>query len=166
MFMCKPEKNKKQSTATIIIFILIALIFAILSAISPAYKWFFQLLFIAATAVVIFVLTRYTMAQWIYRVEGSTFEVIKQSGSKSTTVCSLELAESLLLIAEVSFRRGVDKDKYDGVIHKQFNYCQNLNADAYCYVFKFQDRNFVMRFEPNEAFIQLLNEAIAESKKK
>lgn len=166
MFMCKPEKNKKQSIAVVIIFSLTAVMFTVLWILMPSYRWVYQLLSVFAIIYVINVLSRYTMAQWIYRVEAGSLIIIKQLGTKSTTVCTLDLSESLLLINEMAFREGKGKDKYNGVIHKQFNYCQNLCCSCYCYVFKFQDKNYLIKFEPNELFVKMLNDAIAESKKK
>ncbi len=166
MFMCKPEKNKKQSIAVVIIFSLTAVVFAMLSITMPSYKWVYQLLFVFVIVYVITVLTRHTMAQWIYSVEAGSLIIVKQLGTRTTTVCTLELSESLLLINETAFKEGKEKDKYNGVIHKQFNYCQNMCCGCYCYVFKFQDKNYMLKFEPNELFVKMLNDEIAAAKKK
>ncbi|HPE95708.1 MAG TPA: hypothetical protein PLT66_06565, partial [Bacillota bacterium] len=115
--MCKPEKNKKQSIAVVIIFSLTAVVFAMLSITMPSYKWVYQLLFVFVIVYVITVLTRHTMAQWIYSVEAGSLIIVKQLGTRTTTVCTLELSESLLLINETAFKEGKEKDKDSGVIH-------------------------------------------------
>lgn len=166
MFLCKPEKNVRQSVMLIVIISLIAAAFALLSVTAPAYRWIYQLLFCVAVTAVVLILTRNTMTQWIYGVEGTSFTILKQLGSKTTKICDLDLEQSLLLIDEASFLAGKEKDKYAGVIHKRLNYCQNINSPCYCYVFVFQEKNYLIKFEPNEVFVKILNDAIASSKKK
>lgn len=165
MIMCKPEKNKKQSICILAIMILAAALFYCLISIIPAFKWLFQLAFLISAVVCINFIINHSMTQWIYQLSESDFTVIKQTGAKQVTVCSLALSESVLLISEAQYKATNEKTKHPN-IRSRFNYCQNVNMGAYIYICKFRDNETLIKFEPNEIFVSAMNDAISNAKGK
>lgn len=163
--MCRPEKNKKQTICIIAILILALALMYCLSTILPMYKWIFQLAFLICAVLCFNFIINHSMTQWIYQLSESDFTVIKQTGNRQTTVCSLALSESVLLVSESSYKQSGEKTKHPN-IRSRFNFCQNVNTGAYIYVCKFRDYETLIKFEPNEIFVSAMLNAISNAKGK
>lgn len=163
MIMCKPEKNKKQTICIIAVLILVAVLMYCMTTIIPAFKWFFQLAFLVSLVICLNYFINHSMTQWIYQLSESDFTVIKQTGAKQITVCSLALSESVLLISEAKYKETNEKAKHPN-IRSRFNYCQNVNTGSYIYICKFRDDETLIKFEPNEIFVSAMNDAISNAK--
>lgn len=165
MIMCKPEKNKLQTIVVIIVLALCGGLMFCLSVIVPNVKWLFQLAFLISAVLCLNFVINHSMTQWIYRLSNEDLSIIKQTGNKSVTVCSLALSESILLISEAAFREKNEGKKHPNITHR-FNYCQNVNTGAYVYICKFRDGEALLKFEPNEIFVSAMLDAIANAKGK
>lgn len=161
--MCKPEKNRKQTICVIAILVLAGVLLYCLMTLLPLFKWAFQLGFLITVVFCLNFIINHSMTQWIYQLSESDFTVIKQTGNKQITVCSLALSESVLLVSEAQYKATNEKAKHPN-IRSRFNYCQNVNVGAYIYICKFRDDETFIKFEPNEIFVAAMNDAITKSK--
>lgn len=165
MIMCKPEKNKKQTVCIIAVLGLAGVLIYCLMNLIPGFKWLFQLAFLIVAVLCLNFIINHSMTQWIYQLSESDFTVIKQTGAKQITVCSLALSESVLLISDAQYKATNEKSKHPN-IRSRFNYCQNVNMGAYIYICKFRDNETLIKFEPNEIFVSAMNDAISNAKGK
>ncbi len=165
MIMCKPEKNKKQTICIIAVLILVAALMYCMTTIIPAFKWLFQLAFLVSLVICLNYFINHSMTQYIYRLSESDFTVIKQTGTKEVTVCSLALSESVLLVSEAKYKETNERSKHPNIASR-FNYCQNVNTGAYIYICNFRNNETLIKFEPNEIFVSAMLEAISKSKGK
>lgn len=163
--MCKPEKNKKQTICIIAILVLAAVLMYCMMTLIPAFKWLFQLAFLLSAVLCLNFIINHSMTQWIYQLSESDFTVIKQTGARQITVCSLALSESVLLMSDEQYRSSNEKAKHQD-IKSRFNFCQNVNTGSYIYICKFRDNETLIKFEPNEIFVSAMNDAISNAKGK
>ncbi|HBL84470.1 MAG: hypothetical protein A2Y17_10105 [Clostridiales bacterium GWF2_38_85] len=164
MILCKPERNSKNTYCVIFVFSLLGISMWIFSSTFQYLKWVFQLILILSAVAAIYLIIRYTMTQYVYQLSLTDLIITKTVGNKTTTVCSLDLAESKLLVSKQAFyEKNMEKDV--GYIHNKFNFCQNLNCECYYYIYSFRDKNYLIKFEPNEVFVRAMKENIGNIKK-
>ena len=63
-----------------------------MTSLIPMFKWMFQLAFFVSLVICLNFFINHSMTQWIYQLSESDFTVIKQTGTKQITVCSLALS--------------------------------------------------------------------------
>lgn len=160
MYKYKPERNIRQ-----VILLMAGCIAGLIAIFTLSIYWESQggiLRFIGflCAALAIYVVIRFTMTEMEYAVEGNTFVVAKVVGNKRTVQGVLDLADTVALVTKEEYRaQGLNKN------YAAFcNYSQNIGGKHWYYVFAFSGRNAVIEFEPNEAFVAIMRDAIDKAK--
>lgn len=136
-----------------------ALALFLLSATVNNYMWAYQLagLFLAIIAVQVF--TTNVQSDYIYRADEHDIKVYRVTGKKSLCVCSLSYEESLSEIVTADY---FNEHKNEFPKNKlAVNYCKNIFPEEYClYFFNFNGKVNKMKFEPDNTFVNYMNEKI------
>lgn len=102
---------------------------------------------------------KYVGSDYVYEASENSLRIYKITGKKSICVCSLDYEMSLseIVTADKYLEEKSKYPKYDFNV----NYCKNLSPDKYCvYFFWFKEKRCMAKFEPDEVFVQYVNEKI------
>lgn len=160
MYKYKPERNVKQVTL-----LMAGCIIGLLSIFALSIYWESQsgiLRFIGflCAALAIYVVIRFTMTEMEYAVEGNSFVIAKTVGNKRTVQGVLDLADTVALVTKEEYRaQGLNKN-----LSTICNYSQNIGGKHWFYVFEFSGKRAVVEFEPSDAFVAIMKDAIDKAK--
>ena len=108
---------------------------------------------IIATAA-IQVTTRFIMCGYIYILDKTDFIIVRASGAKSVRVCDINLETAIAIIEPEKNKKTADVEKQFGRKTIKMNFCQNLFSDKiYSYIFEYDGKKSLIRFEGDENFI-------------
>lgn len=155
----RPKQKTPKTAAFAAICAAFAVMFFYTSTKISEYRIFYQLpaLVLAVAALQIFI--KYMAHDYLYLADETDLKIYKISGNKSICVCSLNYEESISGIIDNNFYKD-NKNKFPKT-NLAFNYCKNLFPDKYClYFFNFNNKTAVLKFEPDKAFTDYINEKI------
>ena len=136
-----------------------AMLLIVLSGIFDSYGGLYQISAIILGVVSIELYMKYVGSDYVYEITEESFRIYKITGKKSICVSSLDY--------EMSLTEVVSKDVYlsEKENYKKYNFnvnfCKNISPDEYyIYFFEFNEKKCMMKFEPDDVFVNLLNEKI------
>ncbi len=160
MYICKPERNVKQTRILLFtcIFVTLSLFFA--STVVPKFHSFVEFCGFAALAVSILLIVRYSLTEFEYAVGNGDFSVTKIVGNKRTVVCVIALESAVGLYTQRDYDHLPSSEK--AIIKYSLN--QNMGADCHVFLCVFNGKRTMVRFEPNNAFAAIVRDEIRKSK--
>ncbi len=135
-----PKKNTNKLTMITAFLLMGAAVIFLVTMLceNMPYRWMLQLLSIGMLGVMIFIVTRYIMKNFVYTVqrteEGDDFTVTELQGRRSVTVCRIGMSsvEQVTVVerndrhADMMLKNTVKAQK-----RKMFDYCADLISDKY-----------------------------------
>ncbi len=115
-----------------------------------------QGLFFVCCVVAIYLMTRYMMRTFTYRIRGEdpVFEVVSTTGRRRTTLCRLSIRQMFALRLYAK-----EDDAKKGTQH--YSYCTLTNPPvSYLLFFKEEGRTVTIRVEIEGEFLHLMKEAV------
>lgn len=161
MFICKPERNALQTKILIAVCALVTLGLFAASALIVEYGSLLNFAGFAALAVSILLVVRYCMTEFEYSVDNDAFGVVKTVGTRKQAICSLALDKSCELI-KMSEYKLLPREK-KAIIKYSLN--QNIKAESYVFLCVFNGKRTMVEFEPNDKFVAIVREKIANAAK-
>ena len=102
---------------------------------------------------------KYVASDYVYDASDDSFKVYKITGKKSICVSSLDYEMSLSVVVP-SAKYLSDKQKYPKT-NFNVNLCKNFAPKHYCvYFFEFNGKKSMLKFEPDEIFVNYINKKI------
>ena len=147
-----PKKEIKNAAVFSGIFIFATAALWIISVFVSNFKAIYLFSGVITATAAIQITMRFIMSGYIYILDKMDFIVFRANGKKSVQVCKISLENSIAV---------ADKNKKMSDIEKQFgkmavkiNLCQNLfSHKAYSYIFNFDGKKSLIKFEGDEKFI-------------
>ena len=156
MYKCKPERNAVQAVLLLGGSILLTVGLFALGILWEQYRGVINLIAMLVAAVAIYIIIRFTMTEMEYTVADGTFSITKIVGSKRTEQGSLDLASTIDLVTKEEYlEKGYGKGQ-----RYFYNYAQNIGGKHWYYVCEFAGKRAVIEFEPNDAFVAILQSEI------
>ena len=161
----RPKSQGNKEKLLSLLFALFAVLLIITSGIINRFGGLYQISAIVFGVVSIEFYLKYVGSDYIYDAADDYFRVYKVTGKKSICVSSLDYEMSLSLVVNKSEYEN-DREKFPKV-NFNVNLCKNLAPKEYSvYFFRFNGKNCMMKFEPDEAFARYLNNKISASLEK
>jgi hypothetical protein len=101
------------------------------------------------------------LTEFEYAVGGGDFNIIKIVGNKRQVICNVALETAVCLIEKRDYDHLPSSEK--AIIKYSLN--QNMKANSYVFLCDFNGKRAMIEFEPNEAFVSIMKNEIAISKK-
>ncbi len=133
-----------------------AIILFALSGFVNKFEIVYQLssLIIAMISVQLYI--KYVGSDYVYEATDKELKIYKINGKKSICVCCLDYEGSLTNVIDSRefFENKQNYKKYNFCV----NYMKNINPQNYfVYMFEFNSKITLMKFEPDEVFVTFLN---------
>jgi len=160
----RPKTRTGKEKAISIIGAVFSIILFALSGVVTYYKFAYQITALLLAVVAVEIYMKYVASDYVYDANESVFRVYRVNGKKSICVCSLDYNGSVTKVIRSSEFEAHKKDypKFNFCV----NYCKNLfPKDYYVYMFEFNGKRSLMKFEPDEIFVGYLNSAVGEALK-
>lgn len=158
-----PKKDKKASLTALLAAIFSVLCFAFSSFMNAPVVY--QLTGLVLAVVALQVYMKFVQSSYVYEVTENDLRIHKTTGKKSMTVCSMSLEESLTGVLSAAYAAKNAAKLPKNTI--SLNFCQNLFCEDFAvYYFNFNGRVAKLKFEPDAAFAESVNKAIAAAKKR
>ncbi|MGN1121443.1 MAG: hypothetical protein ACI4RV_03675 [Eubacteriales bacterium] len=119
----------------------------------------YQVAALAAAIVALEVYLKYVGSDYLYTADDKDLKIYKITGKKSICVCSLNYEESASAVVSSAYV-SAHSEKFPK--HQiALNYCKNLFPQEYSlYFFNFNGKPARLKFEPDKAFTDYLNQKI------
>lgn len=159
-YMPKSKSNKEKLISALTAFSAVILI--LVSEITSKFGGLYQISAIILGVVSIEFYLKYVGSNYIYEAADDFFKVYKVTGKKSICVSSLdyEMSLSLIVNSDVYEKNGDNYPKTNFNV----NLCKNLSPDQYCvYFFEFNGKKCMMKFEPDDIFVNYMNNKISSA---
>ncbi len=158
----KPVSKSKKEKIIALLCALAAASLIIASGIINRFGGLYQISAIILGVVSIEFYLKYVGSDYIYDAADDYFKVYKITGKRSICVSSLDYEMSLSHVVSVK-EYNENKDKFP-VTNFNVNLCKNLAPEDYCvYFFEFNGKKCMMKFEPDEAFSNYINNKISDA---
>ena len=157
-----PKKDKKASLTALLAAIFSVLCFAFSSFMTAPVAYQLTGLVLAVAALQVYM--KFVQSGYVYEVTENDLRVHKITGKKSTTVCSMSLEESLTGVLSAAYAAKNAAKLPKNTI--SLNFCPNLFCEDFAVYFNFNGRVAKLKFEPDAAFAESVNKAIAAAKKR
>ena len=158
----KPKSKTNKERLISLLTAACAVILIIVSGITGRFGGLYQISAIVLGVVSIELYLKYVGSDYIYDADDDYFKVYKITGKKSICVSSLDY--------EMSISRVVDAKEYESnkenypKVSFNVNLCKNLAPSEYCvYFFEFNGKKCMMKFEPDDVFVDYINEKISSA---
>lgn len=162
MYKCKPERNAKQALLLVLCLSAFSCAGFLLATLVPeSYRLITQLISILFLVMSVIIVIRYTVTELEYSVTEDTFAITEITGKRVTGTLSIPLESVVALVDKEEFLHSKDLCK----VCAKLNKCQNIKAKSFVLVYELNGRRRMLEFEPNAAFVKLVNEAIENIKK-
>lgn len=161
MYKYKPERNARQALILIICLSLLTCTGFFIASLLETYRMFAQLVAVLLLAISIMMVIRYTITEIEYSVSAGTFGISKTIGNKTTPLCSLDLTTAIALVDKNTYEHSTEFSD----VSIKFNYCQNIKAQSFVFVYEFNGKKGMIEFEPNTVFVKIMKDAIKKAKK-
>jgi len=127
------------------------------------FRLIYQLSGVVTATIAVQITTRFIISGYIYILDKTDFIIVRANGKKSVRVCNISL-ETAVGISE-SNKKFAEIEKQFGKIDARLNYCQNLFPDkTYSYIFDFNDKKTLIKFECDKFFIAEMKRRIEYAK--
>ncbi len=156
-----PQKDKRAQLLSLICIVAAVALYYTSSLVS-AFIIVYQ---ITALVLMIFgveILLKYVMSNYEYEATENDLRIYKMTGRKTQCVCSLAYSESL---SAVLTAREYEQSKASYPATKlAVNHCKNIFPREYAvYLFNFNGKPSLLKFEPDAAFVSYVNDRIRQS---
>lgn len=127
-----------------------------------SYKWAFQIAILIFSIVLLEVLLKYILSDYVYELRNENFMVYRINGKRSVCVASIALSSATKNILPSSDYK---KEKKNSRI--TLNFCKNMSIkEFYVFCFDFNGKKTALKFEPDDIFISEMNKRIKAAKEK
>lgn len=161
MYICKPERNVFQTKLLVTVCAVVTAVLFLVSTLITQYSSLVQLCGYISLMVSILLCVRYSLTEFEYAVGCGDFHVIKIVGNKRQVICNVALETAVCLIEKRDYDHLPSSEK--AIIKYSLN--QNMKAKSYVFLCVFNGKRAMIEFEPNEAFVSIMKNEIAISKK-
>ncbi len=155
----RPKNNTKKELILSVATGFCAAVLFVISGIVASFTVVYQItaLLLAVFAVELYV--KYVANDYVYESTERELKIYKITGNKSICVASLDYEMSLSnMIAVKEYTKNKDSFPKQNF---NVNYCKNLSPrEYYVYFFEFNGRKTMMKFEPDDVFVNFANEKI------
>ena len=161
-FTPKSSSNKEKLIS--LLTAMFAVILIIVSGVTEKFGGLYQISAIILGVISIEFYLKYVGSNYIYEAADDAFKVFKITGKKNICVSCLDYDMSLSFVVS-SQEYENNKNEYPKTDFN-INLCKNLAPDKYfVYFFRFNGKKCMMKFEPDEMFVDYINEKISSSLK-
>ncbi len=161
MYLCKPERNVRQTTLLVVICAVVTSALFLVSTLITQYSALVQFCGFASLMVSILLCVRFSLTEFEYCVGNGDFSVTKITGNKRQVICNVSLDTAVDLIEKKDYDHLPSSEK--AIIKYSLN--QNMIAKSYVFLCVFNGKRAMIEFEPNDAFVSILKNEIALAKK-
>ena len=160
-----PSAQNKKAAILTVLFAVAAVAMFLTAGVVTKYRFAYQITGIVSAIIGVELYLKYVMANYVYEAADDSLRVFRITGTKRECVCSLAYSESLMEIipqsAVLQSPKAFPKTKL------ATNVCKNLYPErAFLYYFRFNGKNAVLKFEPDDAFVAYTNRKIADALQK
>ena len=155
----RPQSLSKRANKVCFLCAAAAVLLFAASAFVARFEFAYQLtaLILAVASVEIYM--KYVGSDYVYEAAEASLKVYKITGKKSICVCSLDYEGSVTRVIPAE-EYSANKSAYPKV-----NFCVNYEKNMfpknyYVYMFEFNGKRSLMKFEPDEAFVNYVNPKI------
>lgn len=155
----RPKQNDKRTFVFAIATAVFAIVLFALSAFVSSFNALYQFSSLILAIISVQVYLKYVASDYIYEATENSFKVYKVTSTKSICLCSLDYegSKSYALPKARYVANKSDYPKYNFSV----NYNKNLKPEnQYIYLFEFDSKISLMKFEPDEVFAEYLNQKI------
>ncbi len=157
------SKNKKEKVFFIMSAILCILLF-VLSSVVSRFVVLYQISAIVIAVVSIEIFMKFVASDYVYEATETCLKIYKIIGKKSICVASLDYNNSYSLVMTNDEYKET-KEKYPKITYN-INYAKNISPRDFCvYIFDFNGKNVLLKFEPDKVFCDFVNRRISEIKR-
>jgi len=158
-----PKKETKNAAFLAGMFIFATAALWVISVFIHRFKIIYELSGVVTAMAAVQVTTRFIISGYIYILDKTDFIVVRADGKKSARVCDINL-DAAIGISEKN-KKFADIKKQFGKIKVRMNFCQNLFSDkSYSYIFEFNGKKTLIKFECDENFIAEMKKRIEYAK--
>lgn len=152
----RPQSKNKKPHILAIGSAVLAVVLFLASAFVPKFNFYYQASALILAVASLEIYMKYVGSDYVYDAGERQLKVYKVTGKKSICVCSLDYDESVTCIMKRE-EYEKDKEKYPKV-NFNVNYAKNIfPKDYYVYMFSFNGKKSLMKFEPDEVFVNYAN---------
>lgn len=155
----RPKSSSKKAYILSFASAIFAIILFATSAFVSRFNGLYQITALILAMYSVQVYLKYIASDYIYEAAGNSFKIYKITGKKSICVCSLDYEGSLSQVIPFSQYKSSKGDypKYAFSV----NYNKNIRPDnLYVYMFEFNSKVSLMKFEPDDVFVEYINNKI------
>lgn len=144
-----PLKNRKANMTVLVALLLVFSVFLLLNAMLDSYRFLCQVGALITVTVFIQITARYELPIYSYIIDKNNFAVVREQGKKVSQLCNVDLTTGIAIMKKDEYKAlpGERKRK----ITKCYNFCQNIFADSYYYIFEFNGWQGLIIAELSEA---------------
>lgn len=155
----RPKHTNKKTFVFAIATALLAIVLFALSAFVSAFNGLYQFSSLILAIVSVQIYLKYVACDYIYEAAENSFKIYKVTGKKSICLCSLSYEGSLSTVLPYN-EYLKQKDNFSKCSYA-VNYNKNIKPlKQYVYLFEFNSKVLLMKFEPDERFAEYLNQKI------
>ena len=162
LYKCKPERSVAQMRIIVLLGLGIPLICFTLGSAVPKAGSYVKLFGFAVICAFIMVLVRFVLSEYEYSVDGESFAVARVTGRRNTVMCRIDLTTAISLLPKKEYDALPGSEK--AIVKYSLN--QNIKAASYVFLCDFNGKRTMIEFEPNEAFVGIVNKQIDEAKRR
>lgn len=155
MYKCRPERNNRSAFLTVALSVVLCSACFMISVCVPSYGGLIQLLGVLLLTAAIFAVTRFVLTDMEYTLTADEFSAAKVWPNRTQGICCLDLETAVALVDRQTF-----KAEYAKRVNIRYNCCQNIGARSYFYVCEFNGKLAAIEFEPNDAFLAIMTDAV------
>ena len=157
----RPKSKSKKEKLMALAFAISAVLLFLISAVSR-FAGVLQIIAVIFAVVSIEVYMKYVGSDYIYDAADDYFKVYRVTGNKSVCVSSLDYEMSLSKVV-TSKEYLENKSEYPKASYT-VNLAKNIfPKEYYVYFFEFDGKKVMMKFEPDELFVNYINEIIVNN---
>lgn len=162
MMTYKPKSKSNKEKYISLLTAAAAAILIIVSGLTNRFAGIYQLSAIIFGVISIEFYLKYVGSDYVYDAADDYFKVYKITGKKSICVSSLDYEMSLSYVVDSEAYEN-DKENYPKA-NFNVNLCKNLSpSEFYVYFFEFNGKKCMMKFEPDEVFVNYINQKISSA---
>lgn len=154
--------NTKEKVFFAVSAILCVLLF-VLSSVVSRFVGLYQISAIIMAVVSIEIFMKFVASDYVYEATDESLKIHKITGKKSICVASLDYNNSYSLVMTGDEYKK-NKEKYPKITYN-INYTKNINPRKFfVYIFDFNTKNVLLKFEPDDEFCDYVNQRIKNIK--
>lgn len=156
----QPKLKGKKEKVLAFLCAAAAVTLILLSGIVNRFGGLYQISAIVLGVISIEIYLKYVGSNYVYEAADDAFKIYRITGKRSICVSSLDYEMSLSYVVS-KHEYNENKDKFPSY-NFNVNLCKNLSPEEYCvYFFEFSGKKSMLKFEPDDAFIDYINKKIA-----